>query len=189
MIALPTVVFLGGARLMTYLSGRAIVTSQLESLPVKADRTPLNSRFRGYDLKAVARHWSALNPDALAAETRFLEMDLVFPLLYGGALLVALLLGWAALGRSFNPALLVLAVAVTVLADWTENLTLLGQLEAVPRTLVSTPIADRVAPVAAALSAGRVTLASTATLVKLTGVVVMDLTAIVLIVQMIRKAP
>jgi len=75
MIALPTIIFLGGAAIMTRLSGRAIATGQLESLPNKA-----------------------------------------------------------ALGRSFNPTWIVLAVAITVFADWTENLTQLGQIEGFARS-------------------------------------------------------
>jgi hypothetical protein len=161
-VAVPTVVFIGGAAIMTRLSGRAIVTRQLEALPNKADRTPLNSRLH-YDQPAVERHWGALNADALAAETRFLEMDLVFPVALGGAFLAVLLLGWATLDRSFNPTWIVLLVAITMLADWTENLTLLGQIEAFARNL-----AAGTSP-AAALSAGRIGLASAATLVKLAG--------------------
>jgi hypothetical protein len=167
-VAIPAVVFFGGAALMTRLSSRAIVTKQLESLP-KADRTPLNSRLR-YDEQAVATHWGALDRDALAAETRFLEMDLVFPLAYGGAFLAGLLLGWAMLGRSFNPTFLVLAVAVTVLADWTENLTMLGQIEGYAVQGVD------------ALASWRITLASAATLVKLAGATALTLLCVAMTV-------
>jgi hypothetical protein len=174
-VAIPLVVFFGGTMLMTRLSGRATVDAQLESLPDKSDRTKLNTRLH-YDREKVARHWGALKPDGLAAETRFLEMDLVFPLAYGGAYLAGLLLGWAALGRSFNPTWLVLVVAVTLLADWTENLTLLGQIEAFARGGATT------------LNAGRIALASAATLVKLAGGAAVTVAVVVMAVQVLRRA-
>lgn len=176
MIVLPTIIFLGGAAIMTRLSGRAIATRQLESLSNKDDRTPLNSRLH-YDTKAVTTHWGALKSDGLAAETRFLEIDLVFPLVYGGALLAALLFGWATLGRPFNPTWIVVAVAITVLADWAENLTQLGQIEGFARSG------------AAALDDGRIALASMATLIKLAGVFVLGAgTLTMAVLALFRKA-
>ena len=180
MLVLPATAFFAGAALMTGLSGRAIVTRQLAALP-EGDRVPLNSRLR-YDRAAVERHWNALDPkahgpEALAAETRFLEIDLVFPLVYGAAFLAALLLGWAMLGRTFNPTWLVLAVGIALLSDWTENLTMLGQIEA---------YAAR-----AALSDGRIALASAATLVKLLAVgtlVVLTIGEFVLVVRTMLRA-
>src|SRR5688572_1996639 len=104
-LAVPAVVFFGGAEIMTRLSGRARVVQRFAQLPEAADRKPLNQRLH-YDKSAVERHWSALrsDPRALAAEARFLEMDLVFPLVYGSAFAAALLLAWAFAGRPFNPA-------------------------------------------------------------------------------------
>jgi hypothetical protein len=161
-IVLPTVVSVGGGAIMTRLSGRAIVTSQLAKLP-KADRTPLNSRWLGYDKPAVERHWGVLDRAALAAETRFLEIDLFFPIVYGGAFLVALLIAWASLGREFNPAWIVAVVAVTIASDWTENLTLLPQIRAFATSG------------AASLDAGRIGIAAAATMLKLAGVVTLML--------------
>src|SRR5215208_5929885 len=100
--ALPGIVFLGGAQMITRLSGRDRVVERLGGL-AEGDRKPLNQRLH-YDRTAVDRHWGALDAGAFAAEARFLEMDLVFPLLYGAAFLASLLIGWAALGRPFNPA-------------------------------------------------------------------------------------
>lgn len=173
MLAIPAAVSIGGAALLTRLSGRAIVTEQLATLP-KDDRTPLNSRWR-YDKDAVGRHWTALDEKALAAETRFLEMDLVYPFAYGGAFLTALLLGWAMLGRPFNPVWLVVPVAVTVVADWVENLTILPQIRA---------FTDGGAN---ALDAGRVTIASAATAVKLAGIVALIGLTVGVLIVVIRR--
>jgi hypothetical protein len=119
-LALPVIVFVAGALIMQTLSGRK---------PQADDRKPLNQRFGGYDSAAVSRHWTILREDnALDAERSFLKLDLVFPLLYGGALAASLLIAWQALGLPFGRAWLIAPVAVTVLSDWTENLVQLGQL-------------------------------------------------------------
>jgi hypothetical protein len=178
MLVIPAGVAIGGAALLTRLSGRAAVTAQLATLP-EGDRTPLNSRWR-YDGPAVARHWAALDRTGLAAETRFLEMDLVYPFAYGGAFLAALLIGWAMLGRPFNPAWLVVPVAATVVADWVENLTILPQIRAFT------------AGGAAALDAGRIAVASAATAVKLAGIialVVLTIGALILVVRRMIVGP
>lgn len=144
MIALPVAVFFGGAWIMNKWSGR-------QSLPGKK---PLNMRWH-YDVPAVKELWGAFDEPGLRAEKKFLELDLVFPFLYGGALAAGLLLGWAALGRPFNPAWLVAPVAVTLLADWTENLVQIGQLN---RWLARGKDA---------LQAGSIQIATTATTIKL----------------------
>lgn len=117
MLLLPAAVFFGGGWIMAKMSGRVLMKQE----------KPLNQRF-GYDVEAVQRAWQAFDERALGAERRFLELDLVFPFLYGGALATGLLLGWASLGRRFNPAWLLVPIAITLLADWTENLVQLGQL-------------------------------------------------------------
>jgi hypothetical protein len=149
LIALPLVVFVGGAWIMSQMTGRERVTQQLLQAAEPADRTPLNKRWMGYDAAAAARYWQALG-NVLPAETRFLELDLVFPLLYGAAFATSLLLAWAMLGRPFNPAWLIGVVGVTVIADWTENLVQLAQIRRAP-----------------ALQAGWIAVASAATVVKL----------------------
>lgn len=173
MLVVPAAVSIGGAALLSRLSGRAIVTAQLATLP-EEHRKPLNSRWH-YDRPAVEQHWRALDEKALAAETRFLEMDLVYPFAYGGAFLAALLLGWAMLGRPFSPAWLVVPVAVAVVADWAENLTILPQLRAYT------------AGGAAALDAGRVAMASVATAVKLAGIVALVVLTIGVLILVIRR--
>ena len=126
-IAIPAVAFLGGGYVMGKLSGHDEVERQSRSLS-KEDQKGLGLRIGGYDLEAVARRWGVLDPAGLSAEQRMLEMDLVFPFLYGGAFAASLLLTWAALGRPFNPIWLIAPVAINVLADWTENLIQLSQL-------------------------------------------------------------
>ena len=126
LLALPTVVFIGGAYVMSKLSGSDYVMQQFPK--DSKDGKGLGLRFFGYDLEAVSRRWSVLNEDARKFEQRGLEIDLVFPFLYGGALACSLLLAWAALGRPFQPVWLILPVAITVVADWTENLLQLSQL-------------------------------------------------------------
>ena len=126
MIALPAGVLLGGVAIMTRVTHHREVEERARSAPNSCDRKPLDQRF-GYDSGAVDRYWGAVD-GALPVEQRFLEVDLVFPFLYGGALAASLLLAWSTLGRPFNPAWVMAPVAITVLADWTENLVQLAQL-------------------------------------------------------------
>jgi hypothetical protein len=127
-LTLPTTAFLGGAWLMFQISGRARVTQSLVDKAEPADRKPLYQRLT-YDVNAVKRHWGALDGGALHSERRFLQLDLVFPLLYGAALAFSLIMAWEALGRQFNPAWVLAPVLITVLSDWAENILQLRQLE------------------------------------------------------------
>ena len=86
-------------------------------------------RVLGYDTTAVARHWDVLDERALQSERRFLELDLIFPTFYGTALAFALWLAWAAAGTTFSPVWIIVLVAITMIADWTENLIHLSQLQ------------------------------------------------------------
>ena len=126
MIALPAAVLLGGVAIMTKVTHHQEVEERASSAPNPRDRKPLDQRF-GYDAGAVDRYWGAVD-GALPTEQRFLEVDLVFPFLYGGALAASLLLAWSTLRRPFNPAWVMAPVLITVLADWTENLVQLAQL-------------------------------------------------------------
>jgi hypothetical protein len=128
MITLPFAVFLGGLWVMSKMSDQDYVTQRLLQSAAPEDQKSLQQRWGGYDADAVNRYWGALDNAALRLERYFLELDLVFPFLYGAALSASLLIAWAALGRPFNPAWLITPVAVTVLTDWTENLVQLGQL-------------------------------------------------------------
>ena len=131
---LPYATFRFGSFLLSLLSGRGDrleASRRLKTLPDKADRKPLNQRIQGYDLPAVRRSWGALarDPDLLPSEERSLRLDLFFPLLYGAAFTVSLLLAWRDRERTFAFAWLLLPVAVYMLADWTENLAQLKQLQ------------------------------------------------------------
>jgi len=117
-LALPLAAYLGGGLLTTELAAR--------EEPAGAQK-PLNLRF-GYSAADLTSYWQAFKPSGLEGERRFLEADLIFPFLYGGALATGMLLLWAALGRPFNPAPLFAVVAITLLADWTENLVQLRQI-------------------------------------------------------------
>jgi hypothetical protein len=126
MLVLPAGAFLGGGWLMSELSNRAR-TTQLLTNAKPADRKPLAQRLT-YDVDAVKGHWGALDGEALRDERRFLQLDLLFPLLYGAALAFSLVMAWDALGRRFNVAYVLAPVLITVLADWVENSLQLGQL-------------------------------------------------------------
>ena len=152
-IVIPAVAFLGGGYVMGRLSGHEEVERQARSLS-KEDQKGLGLRIGGYDLQAVGRRWGALDSIGLGAEQRMLEIDLVFPFLYGGAFAASLLLAWAALGRPFNPIWLIAPVAINVLADWTENLVQLSQLHRFESNKI------------AGLQAGWIQIASAATTVK-----------------------
>ena len=117
-IALPTFVFVGGGWLMSEISGRAL----------PANQTPLGQRF-GYDADDARSHWSAFNDKALRAEQRFLELDLVYPFLYGSALAFSLFIAWTSLGRPFNSLWLVTPSLIMVCADWTENVAQLHEMK------------------------------------------------------------
>ena len=155
LLAVPLAIFYAGGYAMSCLSGREVT----RGLPRDDPRTPLNLRATGYDAEAVAANWNTMDEARLTQERTFLEVDLVFPFLYGGAFLAALLLGWAMVGRPFAAWWLVLPVALVVVADWTENLVHLAQLErwtALGRE-----------PATALLSTGWIRLASVATTVKI----------------------
>jgi len=168
LLALPFISFIGGAWAMSKMSNHQLVTQRLQEAGLK----PLNRRL-GYDLSEVRRCWGALNKSAISAEQRFLELDLVFPFVYGGAFVASLLIAWVLLGRPFNPIWFMAPVAITILADWIENLTQLNQIK---RYLNDGETA---------LEANWIRVASVATTVKLlvfSGVTIFLLTLTVLII-------
>jgi hypothetical protein len=116
-LGIPIALFISGGYLMMHITGR----DQFPRTRVPTS-VPLNFRLSGYDSITASAYWEWLGPDGRLAERRFLEADLVFPFLYGGAMLASLLLAWTALGRAFDPTWLVIPVAITVLSDWIENL-------------------------------------------------------------------
>lgn len=140
MLALPAAAFVGGAWIMNKMSGRNEVP-----------QPPINKSFH-YDRDDVVAYWQAFKD--VYTEKKFLELDLIFPFLYGGTLAASLLMVWASLGRSLSPAWIIAPVAVILLADWTENLVQLKQLGHFLRQ--------------EALQDGWIRIASTATALKLT---------------------
>jgi hypothetical protein len=152
-LALPALVFVGGAQLMSRWTNHQLVRERL-ARDHPDNPTPLNMRF-GYDVATVRAVWSSLdNPAVQNSEQQFLKLDLVFPLVYGAGLIAGLLLAWAAANRPINAAWLIALVGITIVADWTENLTQLQQLRQF--------IADQ------RLDASWIGVASAATMVKLT---------------------
>jgi len=166
-LLLPVLVFLAGSWAVVTISGRPAMTAT----SVK----PLGMRF-GYDTRAVDAYWKSLNIEGRGAERRFLELDLVFPFLYGGVFAAALLAAWIQLGRPCDPVWVVLPVIVTVVADWTENLVQLGQL-------------GRYQPDAATLDPGWIQAASIATMLKLVFGAVSGLLLVALVVGWIANSP
>lgn len=151
--AVPLAIAWAGGLLMAKLSGRQ-APSGYGCREVDA-KVPLNLRLCGYSAEDAGAHWRQLKDGQLDAERRFLEIDLVYPFLYGGAILAGLLLGRAWLGSPFEALWLVLPVALTAVADWVENLVQLGQLQRFR------------AAGAEAIDGGWIQLASIATVVKI----------------------
>jgi len=149
LLTLPIVAGWGGGWLMALWSGRERVA------PVGLK--PLYQRL-SYDLDDVKEYWAGFG-DGLPAERLFLKLDLVFPLVYGGAFAASLLLAWEALGRPVPPRWLLAPVVLTMLSDWTENLVQLAQIE------------RYLGRGGGALQEGRIRVASLATAVKLISLV------------------
>ncbi|MBA2484799.1 MAG: hypothetical protein H0V35_01635 [Nitrospira sp.] len=126
-IGFPAAILLGGSRILSQASGRAAAVNQLTPGEQKAPR-PLNLRWFGYGTEAVNEYWSWLKCAGLQAEKRRLLLDLIFPLMYGGALAASLWWVWVTLGQPFHPAWIIAPLAIILTADWTENLIQLAQL-------------------------------------------------------------
>ncbi len=131
-LGLPVALFFVGGSLLMHLTAR-------DQFPQTGapESVPLHFRLGGYDAAEAEAYWSWLGPEGRLAERRFLELDLIFPLLYGGAILIALLRFWGWLGRPFTPQWLMAPVAITLGADWTENLLQWQQLR---QLLQSVPV-------------------------------------------------
>ena len=164
-IAIPIFVFVGGVWLMSEISGRE----------PPANERSLGLRF-GYDADDARKHWGAFNEKSLHAEQRFLELDLVYPFLYGGALLFSLFMAWTALGRPFNSLCLVVPSLMMMLADWTENVAQLHEM----KRFITNP--------ATALSRDWIRVASVATTLKWVFVAGVSLFLISLVVVMICRS-
>ncbi len=156
-------------------SGRDLVEQSLKRYRPSERWTFLNVRIKGYGVSDATQLWQAISDatdgDGLRSEMTLLKLDLVFPLFYGAALLISLLMTWEMLGQPFGMAWLFVPVVTTIVADWIENGVQIGQLQ---RFMAGAPLQD-----------GLVRIASYATTAKLlffalTCVVVLGLAGIVL---------
>lgn len=129
LVLVPVFVIVGAGVLMKALAGYAEVEKQLADATQKEQATALFARPGGYSAEEVAAHWGLLNESGLASERRFLRADLFYTLFYGGALATAILLGRRRAGLTTPPLAAVAPVVSAILADWTENLVQLGQLD------------------------------------------------------------
>lgn len=170
LVLLPLVVFLGGVTIMSAVSGR----------PTVRDPKPLNQRWLGYGVSVVDVYWRALGPAGRKAELTFLKLDLLFPVFYGGTLAVSLLAASALVGGAIPALWLAVPVALGVVADWTENLTQLDQLQRYIQAC------EAGAPGLDALAAGWIRVASIATIVKLVSFTVAALALVVLVFVLLR---
>jgi hypothetical protein len=127
LLSLPLVVFVLGGELMLRLSDPGQLRDKVQK---EKNLDGLGLRLQGYKFEVIEKYWDALKaePGALDAERRMLEIDLVFPLVYGAGFAAALMLAWAALGRPFHPVWILTPLFVEVVADWIENLIQLGQV-------------------------------------------------------------
>jgi hypothetical protein len=131
---LPIVIFLLGGLFLNWCTNRNAITTKLRELDQarrgssEEKRVTMDQRL-SYDASTFGRYLSAVGPDLLPVEQRFLKGDLLFPLVYGGALLASLVILWNAMGRPFHAGWLVLPVGLTIAADWTENVIQLRQID------------------------------------------------------------
>lgn len=122
---LPLIVLVGGIVYMGSLTQFAQLKAAL------GDEARPKIGFYGAD--SIGKRWETLRkagPEHLSSERHMLLIDLPFPCLYGGALMIGLLMAWSLLGRPFAVVWLLAPVLLLMAADWTENLIQLGQLEA-----------------------------------------------------------
>jgi hypothetical protein len=129
-LCLPVLIYIVCVTIMWVASDQNYAAKQWQDNANGEDRMPLYARPQGYDADAVARHWGALKDDqrALRSQRLFLQLDLFFPLFYGGALAVSLWRVWTVMDERFSRIWLFAPLIVTMVADWTENLAQLSQL-------------------------------------------------------------
>lgn len=144
-VVLPWIVFGAGASVMIAVSDRIQEFDEPTGWfpPSYSDNYPLNRRITGYSAEQAKAYWKdvkeqpATDSDApsgeetreqLEAERSLLKIDLLFPIFYGGAFLFGLLFVRRYLQPPMGTLPLALPVAITCLADWTENSIQLSQL-------------------------------------------------------------
>lgn len=175
LIAFPTIVSLFGGWLMLEVSGR----ERLEA-PAAKEIKPLQQRPFGYTDAEAQTYWNALGPAGQHAELRLLKMDLLFVLLYGGAIAFATVMAWTLLETRFSAFWFLIPIFIVMVADWSETSLHLNQLGR---------FAD-----GGALDAGTIRLASSFTIAKLwlicvSAVVVIAMVAVVFVNGVRSSAP
>lgn len=129
LLLVPVCVITSAAALMKSCSDYAEVQKQLAAASNGRDGQALYARVGGYAAADVAAHWGLLNHAGRVIERRFLRADMVYPLCYGGLLATAILVGRRRAGRPIASPAAGAPVVTAVLADWTENLVQLRQLD------------------------------------------------------------
>ena len=126
-VAIPFVAFAGGGYVMGALSDRDYLTDRFSHLP-KQDQKGIGLRVRGYNLEAVVRHWGALDKDSrgLDAQRLGLEIDLLFPFLYGGTLALSLIEYYWLMDLGFRSATINMAAQYKAVNDFKSLNELLG---------------------------------------------------------------
>lgn len=129
LVLVPMSVIVGAGALMKARTGYVEVERQLALAGNCRDAQPLYARPGGYSVLEVATHWGLLHGTGIAAERRFLQADLLYPICHGGVLAAAILLGRRRAHQALSPLAAVAPVGSAMLADWTENLAQLRQLD------------------------------------------------------------
>lgn len=126
-LGFPLEVLLGSKQIQPYPKG---VTSTLTQPPPEEKKAAkwLNLLRLGSGGGAGKRFWSWLNDAGRQAGEKFLTMDLLFAVTYGGALAASLWWVWVTVGHPFHPAWIVAPLAMMLIAEWTEYLIQLAQL-------------------------------------------------------------
>lgn len=199
----PLVVFMAVGKLLIQWSDRDHAKNALQAGATDGcitSTSALNVRPLGYSASEFRTYWRVLgtprsgppastSPGCLVegaaitrtpawvAEERFLQFDLGFPLVYGGALLAALLLAWNALGRPFRRTWVIAPVLTLMVADWIENSVHLWQ------------ISRWQAAGESALSSGAIAVSSAATVLKIGFILVCVLGLAGLLVWYVVRSP
>ena len=117
----PGAVLAIGGHLLERVSGLARYADAVK-LPF------IHTRFAGYDIEAVRTQSKELGTEGLAAYRRMLRWDLLFPIVYGSALIWTITRLWALIAPDTPTCTWVfLLPLVTMVADWSENIILLSQ--------------------------------------------------------------
>lgn len=94
--------------------------------------TPLYMRYQGYDTSEVIKFFNTLshtNKDFLQYEKKYQTLDLLFPFVYGDALVFCIYIFASWLGRLNLLRWLISPVVITMFADWLETSMMLKQLD------------------------------------------------------------